>query len=106
MAKRPAQENPFATRYLQQLHFLETDESIASLVSRFEQMHRRAAIVGPEGHGKTTMQQAIAAHYGQQGTACHWVRLTEERPHLPRTVVSQLQSVAGENDLILVDGAE
>ncbi len=100
----PARKNPFATEHLQKIRYHFCDLSLAQLLERFDQLGHRAAIVGPQGHGKTTLQKELARAMNPGRT--HWIKLREGDRKIPRSVLDNLFSQADESDLICVDGAE
>ncbi len=103
----PARHNPFASEHLRKIRYRFLNHSLTSLLNRFEILNRRAAIVGPQGHGKTTLQKELAdAITSATSVRTYWVKLREGDRKIPRTVLDELFSQAGEFDLICVDGAE
>ncbi|WP_339746465.1 hypothetical protein [uncultured Rubinisphaera sp.] len=105
-AFQPARYNPFATEHLLRIPYLFQNSSLDELIERFEQMGSRGALVGPEGHGKTTLQEAIAAEYERRGVKTHWIRVSRDCPHLPKGIFEQLAELTAPEDLILFDGVE
>ncbi|TWT60249.1 hypothetical protein [Rubinisphaera italica] len=103
---QPARKNPFATEHLLSIPYLYQDTSLNELIERFEQMGSRAALVGPEGHGKTTLQETMAAEYERRGVKTHWIRVSRDTPHLPKGIFKQLAEQTAPEDLILFDGVE
>ena len=100
----PARDNPFATEHLQKIRYHFSNHSLTSLLNRFDVLNRRAAIVGPQGHGKTTLQKELAEAIPSVRT--YWIRLREGDRKIPRTVQDELFSQAEKYDLICIDGAE
>jgi hypothetical protein len=62
--------------------------------------------VGPQGHGKTTLLDALEPRLRERGFAVHRLRLTEESPRLARGEWTALRSAITSRHFILLDGAE
>jgi len=106
MPVQAARSNPFATEHLAKIRYQFEGDSLTGLVERFASLHQRAALVGPEGHGKTTLQRELAAQYEARGVTVHWIRLTRDCPVLPRTAIAELRRLLTPDDLLCIDGAE
>jgi ABC-type branched-subunit amino acid transport system ATPase component len=104
---RRARDNPFRTERVTEItyRFLDGGDS-AELAARFERMGRRAALVGPQGAGKTTLQEEIAGHYEARGRQVRWLRINRETRHAAPELIAAAFASAGSDDLLLVDGAE
>jgi len=100
----PARKNPFATEHLKKIRYRFSDSSLNSLLNHFETLNYRAAIVGPQGYGKTTLQKELAS--AMAPTQTHWIKLREGDRKIPQSILYDIFSQAGTNDLICVDGAE
>ncbi len=75
----PARHNPFATERLDRLAYRDPatgepigPEELDRLLDRLEELGRRAAIVGPEGSGKTALLEALAARLALRGWRVRW----------------------------------
>ncbi|MCG6158084.1 hypothetical protein [Rubinisphaera margarita] len=106
MSVQAARFNPFATEHLVKIRYQFETDSLEGLIGQLDAMNRRAALVGPEGHGKTTLQREIAAHYESRGVTVHWIRLTRDRRVLPTGAIPELRRILKADDLLCVDGAE
>ncbi len=100
----PARNNPFATEHLQKIRYRFSDESLAELLCHFDTLGKQAAIVGPQGHGKTTLQKELASAMVPSQT--QWVKLREGDRIIPQSILHEVFSKTGTSDLICVDGAE
>ena len=54
MSTKP-RENPFRTEITDNITFKFTDNNLDSITTKLRDMDYRAAIIGPHGHGKTTL---------------------------------------------------
>jgi hypothetical protein len=103
--KRPG-DNPFAVqRVLEIRSRLPPGLTWEDLLDRLAALRWRAAIVGPHGHGKTTLLEDLAPRIAARGFRVRTVSLREARPRLDRTDEEMIQSL-GPGDVLLVDGAE
>jgi hypothetical protein len=67
---------------------------------------RRGALVGPKGHGKTTLLEDLRDVLQQRGWRVHLLRLSQEAPRLPKNVWTQLPRPLTAQDMLMLDGAE
>ena len=79
MSAVAARRNPFATERLDRLAYRDpaTGEPLGPagfdlLLDRLESLGRRAAIVGPEGSGKTALLEALAPRLAERGWRVRW----------------------------------
>ena len=75
-----ARDNPFRTDRVLSVRYRLAEGTLCGLLDRFEAMGRRAAIVGPKGHGKTTLLEDLAPRLRDRGFAVRELRLDEEHP--------------------------
>jgi len=95
-----ARENPFRRERLESLAYRAPAFDWARLEARLERIGRRGAIVGPKGHGKTTLlEQWAARHRG----SIHF-RIREGQRKLDDAQRERLRASAG--GWVLVDSAE
>lgn len=102
----PARLNPFRSEKIDRLCYTSADFSMNQLASQFEQLRRRGAILGPQGHGKTTLLEQFISHLGSSDLCIWRMELKAGDRQLPPHQWEQIQQRAGENDLIVLDGAE
>lgn len=96
-----ARDNPFASdRVLGIRYRLPEGLSWDDLLDRLAALRWRAALVGPHGHGKTTLLEELASRL----TSFRVVRITL-RTDSRRLDWRQLQGL-GPNDLVLLDGGD
>ena len=101
-----ARENPFASRHVERVRFRLPGLTWDELIVRSEALGHRAAIVGPKGHGKTTLLDGLEPHLRERGFDVLRLRLTEESPRLPRTELVALRVAITSRHFILLDGTE
>ena len=102
MSPLPARRNPFATERLDRLGYRDpaTGEPLEPagldrLLDRLEALGGRAAIVGPEGSGKTALLEALAPRLARRGWRVRW---SASGPREARAL--------DEASFLLIDGAE
>lgn len=101
-----ARDNPFAVQHVSQVRYRLLQGSWDDLLSRLQELNSRAAIVGPEGRGKTTLLEDLAERLSRQGRDTRWLRLNQQRPSLPSRQWRHFFDGLKPTDIIFVDGAE
>ena len=103
-----AADNPFRTDRVLEVRYRFLDGGdMETLLERLEALNFRAAIVGPEGSGKTTLQEDMADQLQVgRGRTLRWLRLNRENRRSAPQLIDRLFSQASVNDLLFVDGAE
>ncbi len=100
---RPA-DNPFAAHRLDALPFHPQGVTWPELLTRLETLSFRAAIVGPEGSGKTALLEQLP---GRLGLPARTVRLVPAcRAVLMAAVLDAADRAAANDELLLVDSGE
>ena len=102
-----ARDNPFrADRVLSiRYRFLDAVDW-EELLGKFSELNRRAAVVGPKGSGKTTLQEDLAVRLEGQGSTIRWLRFNRENRNQARRQIDAVLAEAQPEDLLFVDGAE
>ncbi len=104
-----ARENPFRSERILQVRFrleaIEAGLTREELAQRFENLGRRGAIVGPHGHGKTTLLEDLAIHFQKRGDETLFLRLSREKRCFSRAEWQQIRNIAPDT-ILLLDGAE
>lgn len=101
-----ARENPFAAGRLHALQFRLPGIGWTTLEQRWIELGRRAAIVGPEGPGKTTLLEAWRRCFEAAGWRVRCWQLTRQHRHPDRLDRSNFWSRPAAEELVLLDGAE
>jgi hypothetical protein len=104
----PADQNPFASRYLDSLpyQFLDTQISLESLLTRWQQMGHRAAIVGPCGHGKSTLLDNLQILLHGKGYTTTRIKLSRGEWRLSQDHHDQILNAIQNQRILLLDGVE
>lgn len=101
-----ARDNPFSTDRVLRVRYRPQGHTWESLLDRLSALSYRASIVGPEGHGKTTLLEDLGARLPSLGLNPKPLRLTRERPTFPRAFLNDFFATTTSRDVILFDGAE
>jgi len=101
-----ARDNPFAVDRVLQVRYRLLCDSWEELLGKLNQLQFRAAIVGPEGRGKTTLQEDLAKRLLQQGHRVSWLRLNRQHRKLSKTQWQSFFDELTADDLVFLDGAE
>jgi hypothetical protein len=101
-----ARDNPFKVQRVHSLAYRLEGTSWEALLERLDALRFRAALVGPHGHGKSTLLKEIAARLEARGLAVRKVLLHEGERWLTREQRRTLLQGVTPRDLLLLDGAE
>jgi hypothetical protein len=103
---RPARDNPFAVQRILEIRYrFPSGLTWEDLLDRLAALRWRAAIVGPHGHGKTTLLEDLAPRIVDRGFRVRTISLREAHPRLDRADEETIRSL-GPGDVLLLDGAE
>jgi hypothetical protein len=98
-----ARDNPFASDRVESLRYrLPAGLTWDELLQRLAALRFRAALVGPHGHGKTTLLEDLAPRLTARGFRVRTVTLRQDE----RKVDWQRFRSLGPDDFLLLDGAE
>jgi hypothetical protein len=101
-----ARDNPFRTERVLSVRYRLQGVTWAELLKRSEALRYRAALVGPCGHGKTTLLEDLEPRFREKGFNTHLIRLNEDCPELESGFVKRLNAALTKADLLLLDGAD
>ncbi len=99
-----AKNNPFATDRILQIRYMPQTCTWDELLSRLESLHYRAAIVGSDGTGKTTLIEDIARRLTEHGLSCRSIFVTMDIP-APSGKINEILEGEAFN-VLLIDGAD
>jgi hypothetical protein len=99
-------DNPFSVQRLARLEVRLQGADWATLETRLAALGHRAALVAPEGHGKSRLLVAFAARLAARGHHPRHLQLRSGQRWLRRSHWRTLLADPGANDFWLVDGAE
>jgi hypothetical protein len=101
-----ARDNPFAVQRLGALAYRLDGMSWEALLARFAALGCRAALVGPEGRGKTTLLEELGRRLQAAGWRPRTLVLQRGERRLAAAARERLLAALGPTDLLLVDGAQ
>ena len=101
-----AKDNPFSTDRVLRVRYRPQEWTWDQLLARLATLDHRAAIVGPEGRGKTTLLEDLGEKLRAAGWGVRHVGLSRERCTLSRGALRDCFATVSRRDVILLDGAE
>ncbi|HEX6900780.1 MAG TPA: hypothetical protein VF789_13730 [Thermoanaerobaculia bacterium] len=101
-----ARENPFAVQRVLAIRYRLAGISWDELLDRLTALRSRAALVGPHGHGKTTLLEDLGARLAGRGFRVRSVTLHEGDRRLAAPQRRELFKDLAASDFLLLDGAE
>jgi len=100
-------DNPFRVQRLDRLAYRLEGATWEELFARWEAVGRRAALVGPEGRGKSTLLAELAERLvARDGFRVRAATLRRGERWLARHERARLLDDVSERDLLLIDGAQ
>jgi hypothetical protein len=101
-----ARDNPFATDRVLRVRYRPQGWTWEQLLGRLSALDYRAAIVGPEGRGKTTLLEDLGGRLRAAGRGVRLLGLSRERRAFPRAFLHDFFGDVSGRDVVLLDGAE
>jgi hypothetical protein len=99
-------DNPFAVQRVLEIRYrFPAGLTWENLLDRLAALNWRAAIMGPHGHGKTTLLEDLAPRLETRGFRVQTISLRESHPRLDRKDRIVLRDL-GPQDILFLDGAE
>jgi hypothetical protein len=101
-----ARDNPFAAQRVRRIRYRLPDLTWNELLARLAGLRYRAALVGPHGHGKTTLLEELGRRLEARGFAVRTVTLHEGDRRLTPVHERTLLTGLTTSHMLLLDGAE
>jgi len=101
-----ARDNPFAVQRVLAIRYRLAGVTWEEMLERLAALRFRAAIVGPHGHGKTTLLEDLGERLGVRGFRVRTATLRRGERRLGAVREAALFRDPDPADLLLVDGAE
>jgi hypothetical protein len=101
-----ARENPFAVQRVLEIRYRLAGITWDELLNRLAALRFRAALVGPHGHGKTTLLEDLGERLAGRGFRVRSVTLHEGERRLATPQRRELFGGLDPSDILLLDGAE
>jgi hypothetical protein len=101
-----ARDNPFGAQRLLALRYRISGLTWDDLLARLAALGYRAALVGPHGHGKTTLLEELAVHLEGRGFRLRAATLHDGDRRLSADQERTLFADLTRRDCLLLDGAE
>lgn len=100
-------ENPFRVQRLARLAYRLEGTTWEALLARWDALGKRAALVGPEGRGKSTLLGELAERVAaRDGCRVRSVTLRRGERRLASVERARLLDGATSRDVVLIDGAQ
>ena len=100
-----AADNPYAVDRVLRVRYRPRGWNWPGLMDRLAELRYRAAIVGPEGSGKTTLAEDLAARLAERGMRPRFAILNRQNRRLQADLFPWLRD-AGPADVLCLDGCE
>ncbi len=101
-----ARDNPFTAQRVLGIRYRLAGTTWEELTARLEALRFRAALVGPHGHGKTTLLEDLGERLAARGLRVRTVTLHEGDHRLGAAQRKMLFHNLAPADVLLLDGAE
>jgi len=101
-----ARDNPFAVQRVLEIRYRLSGLTWEELLERLAALRFRAALVGPHGHGKTTLLEDLGNRLAAQGFRVRAVTLHEGDRRLDAAGRRAFFHGLAASDVLLLDGAE
>jgi hypothetical protein len=101
-----ARDNPFAAERVLRVRYRPQGWTWEQLLARLASLDHRAAVVGPEGRGKTTLLEDLGGRLRAAGWGVKHLGLSREMRAFRRAFLRRFFDDLSGRDVVLLDGAE
>lgn len=101
-----ARDNPFRVERVHTFRYRPVGISWDAIIEKLNEMHVRAAVVGPEGSGKTTFLEDLQQRLHAAGRATRWLQLRRDTGRHALRLVRETLTRSAWHEILLIDGAE
>jgi hypothetical protein len=101
-----ARDNPFRAERVEAVPFRFLDGDWGGLMERLDELGGRAAVVGPDGSGKTTLTAELADRLEARGLRIRRLLLNDRRPAFPERFLDAFFDGLRRDDAVVLDGAD
>lgn len=101
-----ARNNPFRVDRILSIRFEPQGWTFPALMDRLRKLNYRAAIVGSEGTGKTTLLEDLASHLTTSNLTARYLRLDRDHQAFDERALRDLFAHIGVRDVVCLDGCE
>lgn len=100
--------NPFNTSNIHKIRYIfQSAGDMDFLMRKFmEELDYKAAVVGPESSGKTTLLEDISVNLAKKGFNPKYIKLDKQNREFSGSFLKQFLKELGKNDIVLFDGCE
>lgn len=99
-------DNPFAMSRIERVPYLMPDCDWEGIEKRLAKNRGRGALIGPHGHGKTTLLEAIAGQLTDRGYDVSFLRFNDVDRIISPERASLIASANHPRSAVMIDGAE
>jgi hypothetical protein len=100
-----ARDNPFGVECVHRIRYRPLDTAFEQILVRLDKLNYRAAIVGPEGSGKTMLLEDLQGALERKGFATRMVFVNDTHPFTD-AACRHLLSELPPDEIVLLDGAD
>jgi nucleoside-triphosphatase THEP1 len=100
-----ADQNPFRTECILKIRYQLAPQELNDLLATWARHHYRGALIGPHGHGKTTLLEDIQQYLKKENKKIILLRLSSDKPYLDLKQWEFIQTSIKDQHFILLDSA-
>jgi hypothetical protein len=100
-----ARDNPFSVDRIAAVPYHPIHGTVDEILARLEQLNNRAAIIGPNGSGKTMLLEQLQQTFERRGVPTKLIFVNDTSPLTPAQCRKFLSELSPQ-ELVLLDGAD